>query len=313
MRIIEGLDQFFPDLPYPALTIGNFDGVHLGHQQILRQAAEIARRRSGTSIAMTFWPDPSQFFAPERHFRYLTDTPAKCALMEEAGIEIALIVPFNREFSLIEAEDFVEKIVFNTIRAREVVVGFNFCFGRGRTGTARFLQERARSLGYETHVVGPFHVEGEVVSSTRIRSLLHEGQVERAANLLGREYGVEGEVVQGARRGAGLGFPTANLQPGDLIVPAKGVYVARMVIEGEIHPGVVNVGVNPTFGGEALAIEAHLFDFGGDLYGKQIQVRFCRRLRPERKFPSVKDLVEQVRRDVEEARRFFLEEKRNAP
>ena len=257
---------------------------------------------------MTFWPDPAQFFAPHRRLHYLTDTPAKCVLMEEAGIEVALIVPFDREFSLIEAKDFVQDVIVGTIRAQEVVVGFNFSFGRERAGDARFLEEEAGRLGFAAHVVGPFHVDEEVVSSTKIRSLLREGEVEGAAKLLGREYGVKAEVIQGAMRGAGLGFPTANLQPGDFFVPAKGVYVARMVVDGSIHPGVVNVGVKPTFGGDDLAIEAHLFDFDRDLYGKEMEVRFCRRLRPERKFPSIDDLVGQIRRDVEEAKTFFREE-----
>jgi riboflavin kinase/FMN adenylyltransferase len=305
MKIIEGLESFLPGLSYPVLTIGNFDGVHLGHKRILSRTSEIARGNGGTAISMTFWPHPAQFFAPGKRLQYLTDNSTKCALMEQAGIEIALIVPFDREFSLIEAKDFVRKVIAETIQARELVVGFNFSFGRGKTGDSQFLDKEGKQLGFLTHVIGPFEVEGEVISSTKIRSLLREGDVEGAAKQLGREYGIKGKVVRGANRGAGIGFPTANLRPGDLLVPAKGVYVARGGIDGVIYPGVVNVGVNPTFGENTLAVELHLFDFKQDLYEKEIEVRFCRRIRPEQKFSSVDDLVAQIRRDVQEAKAHF--------
>lgn len=313
MRIIEGLKDFPLELPYPVLTIGNFDGVHVGHKRLLGQTAEIARRNAGTSIAMTFWPHPAVFFAPHRRLQYLTEPSVKCALMEEAGIDVTLIVSFNRDFARIEPEGFVRDILVGTLRAREIVVGFNFRFGKDKAGDARFLEEEASRLGCRTHVIGPFYIGAEVISSSRIRSLLREGEVEKAARLLGREYGVQGEVVHGGHRGAGLGFPTANVRPGNLILPARGVYVARIVVEGEVHPGVVNVGVNPTFGGDALSVEAHLFDFNRDLYGARIEVRFCRRLRDERKFSSVEELVDQIRRDVEAARGFFQEEAGDAP
>ena len=310
MKIVQGLDDLRADWPYPVLTIGNFDGVHIGHRRILAETAEIARRNSGTSIAMTFWPHPAQFFQPDRRLQYLAGRETKRALIEEAGIDVVLIVPFDREFARIEAKDFVQEILVRTLRVREIVVGFNFSFGRGKAGDAGFLQSEAGRSGCKTHIIGPLHIKGdEVVSSTRIRALVREGEVEAAARLLGREYGVEGEVIRGAERGAKIGFPTANLQPGDLIVPAKGVYVARIVIGGHIHPAVVNVGVNPTFGGETLGIETHVLDFSGDLYGQEVEVRFCRRLRAEMPFPSVDRLVEQIHRDVTAARAFFQEEK----
>ena len=310
MKIAHGLDDLRADWRYPVVTIGNFDGVHVGHRRILTQTAEIAMRNSGTSVAMTFWPHPAQFFQPERSLHFLTDRATQRALIEETGIDIALIVPFDREFARIEAKDFVREILIRTLRAREIVVGFNFTFGRGKAGDVEFLQKEAERLGCETHVIGPLHIDSDqVVSSTRIRALVREGEVEAAARLLGREYSVKGEVIRGAARGAKIGFPTANLRPGDLIVPAKGVYVARIVIEGVLHPAVVNVGVNPTFGGEALGIETHVLDFSGDLYGRDVEVRFCRRVREEMTFPSVDDLVERIRGDVSVARAFFRDER----
>ncbi len=309
MRIIQGLDGFPADLAYPVLTIGNFDGVHIAHRRILSETVAIARRNQGTAVAMTFWPHPAQFFTPDRKLQYLADQPTKQDLIRQAGIDLLVTVPFDRDFSRIEAEDFVQRVLLEIIGAREIVVGFNFSFGRGKAGNANFLKEEAARAGSHAHIIGAFEMGGvDVVSSTRIRSLVREGDVETAARFLGRGYSVRGEVIHGAHRGAGLGFPTANVHPGNQIIPAKGVYVASVVLGGEAHEAVVNVGVNPTFGGDTLSIEAHLLEFDGDLYGETIEVRFIRRIRPEMPFPSIERLIEQIGRDVETAKAYFKEE-----
>ncbi len=305
MEILEGLDELHQPYPYPVLTIGNFDGVHLAHQKLFAQAIELARPKGGTAMAMTFWPHPEKFFAPHREIRSLALHGAKKMLMGACGLDVTLIVPFTREFSETSALDFIQKIVLGRVGAQEVVVGYNFNFGKGRAGNARLLKEVASREGVPVHVMEPLEVGGRVVSSSSIRRLLAEGDVETASRMLGRNYAVLGEVMKGARRGADLGFATANLNPAEAELPRRGVYVARMKVRGKIHEGVVNVGVNPTFGGSDLSVEAHLFDFHQDLYGETLEVQFCQKLRDEKTFPSPEALVKQIQKDVATAKAYF--------
>ena len=305
MEILEGLNELHKSYPYPVLTIGNFDGVHLAHQRLFARTIELARAKGGTAMAMTFWPHPEKFFAPHRDVRYLTSQGVKKALMGASGLDVTLIVPFTREFSETSPLDFIRKIVLGKVGAREVVVGYNFNFGKDRAGNARLLQEVAGQEGVPVHVMEPFVVGDQVVSSSRIRHFLSEGEVEAASRMLGRDYSILGEVKKGARRGAGLGFATANLSPSEAQLPRRGVYVAGMKVREKTYEGVVNVGVNPTFGGSDLSVEAHLFDFHEDLYDETLEVQFCRRLREERTFPSPEALVEQIKKDVAAAKAYF--------
>ncbi len=306
MKVIQGLDEFPSGLAYPVLTIGNFDGVHIAHRRILSETVSIARQNGGTAVAMTFWPHPSQFFEPGRKLNYLADEQTKQQLIVQTGINFLVIVPFDRRFSEIESRDFVQTVLLGTMGAREIVVGFNFSFGKGKLGNAKFLEEEARRAGSQTHIVGALKINGAgIVSSTRIRSLIREGDVESASKLLGREYSIRGKVEHGAHRGASLGFPTANISPSNQIIPAKGVYVAEVCMGRNLHHAVVNVGVNPTFGGDTLRIEAHLMEFKGDLYGENIEIRFIDRIRHEKRFSSVEELTKQISCDVETVRTFF--------
>lgn len=306
MKVIQGLDEFPVDLAYPVLTIGNFDGVHIAHRRILSEAVSIARHNDGTAVAMTFWPHPAQFFAPGHKLYYLADEQTKQQLIVQTGIDLLVIVPFDRRFSEIESGDFVRTVLLETIGAREIVVGFNFSFGKGKMGNARFLEKEAARAGSHAHIIGALEINGAgIVSSTRIRSLVRKGDVGAASELLGREYSVRGRVEHGAHRGAGLGFPTANVSPSNQIIPAKGVYVAKVCIGCKLHHAIVNVGVNPTFGKDTLRIEAHLIEFEGDLYGETIEVRFIDRIRNEKRFSSVEELTKQIGRDVETVKTFF--------
>jgi riboflavin kinase/FMN adenylyltransferase len=253
-------------------------------------------------MVFTFDPHPSQVLAPDKAPRLLTTASQKMRLIAALGIVVGLRVPFNTTFAQQPPLDFIRDVLCQRIGVHTIVVGYDFRFGHRRAGTAGLLQEQAPLLGYEVTVVPPVTEEGIVVSSSNIRQLLQEGRVETAARLLGRAYAIEGQVVEGFRRGATIGFPTANVRPMNDIVPRTGVYAVRVEWEQRLYPGVANVGYNPTFGNEALSVEAHLFDFAADLYGATVRVEFVARLRDEQKFASVQELVAQIACDAQMAR-----------
>lgn len=300
----------------PVLTIGNFDGVHLGHQRIIALALEKARSRGGTAVALTFRPHPQALFHPERALPLLTTYDEKIGLLGELGLDAVVEEPFSPEFANISPENFFREIVQRAIGAECVVVGYNFAFGKDRQGNLELLGAFCKSAGVELVIVPPFESEdGKVVSSSRIRKCLEERKVEEANALMGRKFFYRGEVIRGDRRGNQLGFPTANLKPeGKLLLPL-GVYLTESVVSmggsRQIFPSVTNVGVRPTF----LAakpepvlqtwVETHLLDVSMDLYGSQLEVRFLRALRDEKKFPSREALIDQIHLDVSVAREAF--------
>jgi riboflavin kinase/FMN adenylyltransferase len=239
---------------------------------------------------------------PEHAPPLLTTFEQKMQLIEAEGIEIGLRVPFTDVFAKQEPHEFIQEVLCRTIGARELVVGYDFRFGHQRTGTVEHLREAAATYGYRVTVVPAISVAGLTVSSSNIRKLVRQGDVEGAARLLGRYYAVEGPVVEGFRRGRTIGFPTANVQPINEIVPQTGVYAVRVIWRDASLNGVANVGYNPTFGNDALSVEAHLFDFQTDLYGDTIRVEFVRKIRDERKFESVDALIAQIAQDAEQAR-----------
>jgi riboflavin kinase/FMN adenylyltransferase len=305
MRILRGLPSFPPELRPSAVALGAFDGIHLAHAKILDTAVERARALGVSAVACTFDPHPAAVLRPAL-------APAPIATLEENlsrialhGLDAALVIPFTREFSLIEAEAFVDLVLVRTLGVREVVVGFNHTFGAGARGTAALLLELGGRRGFVTHVLPPLQVDGLTVSSSTIREALREGGVELAGALLGRPYSVSGTVQRGAGRGRTLGFPTANLRPDRPLVLAAGVYAARARWDGLLADAVVNLGYRPTFDESQYWIEAYLFDFSGDLYDRPLTLDFLRRIRPERKFPGVEELRAQVFADMEEARRLL--------
>ena len=303
MQIVENLAAFDTRAyPKPVLALGNFDGVHLGHQAIFQHVVARAREVAGTSMMFTFEPHPLQVLAPEKAPPLLTTYEQKIRLIAAFGITVGLRVPFTEQFARQEPMEFVREVLGRRLGIHEVVVGHDFRFGHRRAGTVDFLQAQAEHFGYQVTVIPAIMQDDTVVSSSNIRRLLLEGHVEQAARLLGRYYAIEGPVVEGFRRGRQLGFPTANVRSINAIVPRKGVYAVRVEWEKRLYPGVANVGYNPTFGNQALSVEAHLFDVDVHLYGATVCVEFLHRLRDERKFASVAELAAQIACDAQEAR-----------
>jgi riboflavin kinase/FMN adenylyltransferase len=295
----------------PVVTIGNFDGLHVGHRAIIETVVERARHLGGEAVAYTFYPHPRQVLTPERAPKLLLTIEQRVELLRDAGVDTVIVEPFTPEFAKTTADDFIRKILQQRIRPVEVYVGYDFHFGRDREGSMRLLTELGPKLGFSVTIIPEVTVDAGDVNSTRIRQLLFEGRVEEAFAMLGRNYTVRGSVVQGHQRGRDLGFPTANLDPENAILPSPGVYAGRIRLldDGDPVAGsewltVTNVGVRPTFEDEnRLVAEAHLLDFEGDLYGREVELSFAHRLRAERRFAGVDALREQISRDVEEGRR----------
>ena len=285
------------------VTVGNFDGVHLGHRAILGLVCQRAQELDCQPVALTFDPHPMKVLNPEGNLRLLTTPAQKIELLKSAGLSV-VVVPFTREFAAIPAREFVRKYFLERLKAREVVVGHDYCFGYKREGNIELLKEMGQALGFTVQVVWAVEVDSAVVSSSLIRAMLRLGKVREANNLLGRAYGVTGQVVAGKGRGAKLlGVPTANLTPENDLLPASGIYAVWVKRDSQRLPGVANIGTCPTFDSQDLTLEVHLLDFNGDLYGESLQVDFAARLREERRFPSIGDLAAQIRADMAEARR----------
>lgn len=301
MRIVRGVKNFNERLPNPVLTLGNFDGVHRGHQAIFKKVTERARELNGTSIIFTFEPHPLKVLAPERSPMLLNTFHGKMKLFAEAGIDIVICAKFTRTFAEQHPEDFARDVLHAQIGVREVYVGYDYAFGKGREGSIESLKGMGRSFGFEVGVVEAVRVNDIVVSSSVIRDLISSGNVEEAAELLGRRYTIEGEVVHGSHRGQTLGFPTANLKIVNELIPAHGVYAVLAQVENKTIKGVASIGIRPTFDAGPVSIEVYLFEFHEGLYGKEIEVSFVRHLRAEKKFPNADALVGQIRKDVQDA------------
>lgn len=310
LEIFRGVSDLTRQFTRAVLTVGNFDGVHRGHQAILAQVIDRAQALDGESILYTFEPHPRRVLQPDADLRLLETFDQKVETLEALGLDAVIAEPFDLEFAKTSPERFVEYCIWERIRPVEVYVGYDFHFGRDREGSMRLLTERGPHLGFSVTVVPEVSVEGKDVNSTRIRELLALGEVEEAAKLLGRPFCARGRVCEGDRRGRTIGFPTANLAPVTEILPAPGVYTGRIrrVRGGDEHedkwlPVVTNVGYRPTFrDGRDLVAEAHVIDFSGDLYGLEIDLTFERRLREERRFESVDALRAQIARDIDAAR-----------
>lgn len=288
------------ELAGSAVALGNFDGVHIGHQALFAEA-----RRHARAVALTFQPHPGKVLQPDLAPKLITLLPRKLELFEAYGLDAAVVQPFNREYARTPAAAFEESLL-DVLGAKHLVVGTDFTYGAARAGTVATLREAASQRGAQVHVVPPVTVDGVVSSSSKVREYILEGRVAAAHRLLGRPFDLDGAVVPGAGRGRGIGFPTANVDTQNELRPAPGVYAIRVRLkdepQGPWRPGAANIGVKPTFGGTVVTIEAHLLDFQGDLYGRELRVQFLERLRPEQRFASVAELVGQIKRDVEAAR-----------
>jgi len=317
-----------------AIAIGNFDGVHLGHAALLAEARARAARRGGQSAVLTFTPHPARLFAPERAPLLIMSLERRLELCAEAGIDVAIVQPFTREFAAIDAAAFVRQVLAEQLGARDAIVGYDFSFGRGRAGNAAMLGALGADAGIDVAVIPPVAIDGVPCSSTRIRELVAVGDTTAAAKLLGRPFDLEGAVARGAGRGRGLGFPTANVAAEGELRPKLGIYAARArVLDGPLagtaRAAALSVGTNPTFrsepsegseppamgsggqsppsptrsAGDAVTVEAYLLDFEGDLYDRRLRVEVRERLRDERRFESIDALIAQIREDVAQVRR----------
>lgn len=283
-----------------ALALGNFDGVHVGHQALFAEA-----QKHAPAVAFTFHPHPGKVLQPELAPKLITLLPRKLALFEALGLTAAIVQPFTRDYALHSPQDF-EQALLDVLGAKHLVVGADFTYGQARRGTVSTLQQAAQKRNAQVHMVAPVTVDGVVASSSRVREYILEGRVSAAQRLLGRPFDLDGAVVPGQGRGRGIGFPTANVDTQNELRPAPGVYAVRVKVleeaQGGWIPGAANIGVKPTFGGNEVTIEAHLLDFDGDLYGKTLRVQFLEHLRAEQRFASVTELSGQIKRDVEAAR-----------
>lgn len=289
-------------LPGPLfLAIGVFDGLHLGHQAVLRRALEDARAAGGTAVAVTFDPHPVRVLRPDQAPRLLTSTPHKLRLIREFGIAHVLLIPFDAAFATTPPADFIRALAAAARPLREICVGFEWSFGKGRAGNLALLEQLGGELGFAEVGVPTVEIDGEIVSSTLIRRAVEAGDLARAARLLGREFTILGTVVEGDHLGRQLGFPTANLSAHNEQFPPNGVYAVEAQLGARRLPGVVNIGVRPTIkhaSGERV-FEVHLFDFDETIYGEDLEITFREFLRPEQKFPSLDALRAQIARDAE--------------
>lgn len=288
------------------LTIGSFDGVHLGHQHILKQVKKVAEDHQLLSVLMTFWPHPRMVIQDyQRDFRLLTTNEEKAEALAQQGIDHMVIAPFTREFSEQSPEEYVQHVLIDHLSAQHIIVGYDHRFGKNRAGDFDFLQDMGKAHGFEVTQISPYQEEQIAVSSTKIRDFLSTGEVAKAKQLLGRPYSLTGLVVQGDQRGRKIGFPTANISVSEeyKLIPKTGVYAVKVRVGEVVFKGMMNIGNRPTFHTmpQEKSLEAHLFDFEGNLYGQRIQVEVIARLRDEQAFNGPDELVEQLKKDQERA------------
>ncbi|MEW6408997.1 MAG: bifunctional riboflavin kinase/FAD synthetase [Nitrospirota bacterium] len=300
------LDKLDERFKKPIITIGNFDGVHIGHQVILRKIVEKAGEIGGTSVVLTFEPHPLKVIAPEKSPKLLTTFSEKTRLIEDMGVDVIVTARFTKEFASMHPLEFVSDILVGKIHVNEVWVGQDYTFGKNRSGDVRHLEELSKQFSFSVYVVGPVRLGNTVVSSSKIRNYLLSGRVKNANALLGRYYSIQGIVITGSDRGQKLlGIPTANLMSENELIPEDGVYAVFVEFDGHSFKGVANIGCNPTFGGKKLSIEVHILAFKENIIGKTIRVKFLDRIRDEIAFSDPAMLSEQIRDDIEHAEGIF--------
>jgi riboflavin kinase/FMN adenylyltransferase len=303
MEVIDGIDNLKRKLRNPVITIGNFDGVHIGHLSLFQRVKELAETLAGESVVITFYPHPVRVLTPSNGPPLITPHEQKIRLIEEAGIDVFLVIEFTHDFATMSARDFVHEIIHDKIGARAVVVGPDYRFGHKREGDIPALTRMGQELNFEVHVVPDISINGVEVSSSTIREFVTAGEFQKAREMLGRDYQVVATVVRGRDRGGRLlGFPTANLQLIDELTPKPGVYATEVLIDDQVYQGATNIGYSPTFENGAFSVETHILDFSREIYGKVIHLRFVERLRDEKTFSGPEELSRQIRTDVARAR-----------
>jgi riboflavin kinase/FMN adenylyltransferase len=307
MILITDLSKIEKRFTGSIVTLGNFDGLHLGHQELIKKIIQRAKETGSLSMVVTFRPHPLKILAPEKCPPLISIYEEKIRLLENLGIDVLVKIPFTLDFSAMEPRDFVKDILCDLLGAKEIFVGYNYRFGKGRKGNIQLLKDLGQELGFAVREVEQVSFEGEVVSSTRIRQLLKNGEVVHASRLLGRPYTLCGIVVKGDGRGRGLGFPTANIAAKHSIIPSNGVYAVKLFVRDKYYDGIVNIGMRPTFDTNSLAIEVHIFAFDEDIYGEEITLYFIQKIREEKKFQNAEALITQINADIKKAKNILSE------
>jgi riboflavin kinase/FMN adenylyltransferase len=309
MKIFNNLSDIKEAFRDSFVTIGNFDGVHLGHHMLFADVVSRAFQKQGTSVVVTFDPHPLQVIRPEIGIKLISTYEQKVELISLAGIDVLVVIPFTRDFAGTSAETFVDEVLIKTIGVKELVVGYDYAFGKGRQGNIEYLKEQGQKKGFPVTVVEPYYVDDMLVSSSKIRELVSEGRMMDVKKLLGRSYQIRGMVQEGKKRGGPVvGFKTANLHLSEEdLCPKHGVYVTQVVYDGKCYGGVLNIGFNPTFGENRLSVETHIFDFNQDIYGKEIKINLLKYLRGEKKFSGPEELAVQIQKDISLAKEILAE------
>jgi len=305
MQVVHGYRNVPAAARGAVLAIGNFDGVHRGHQALLRAASAIGRELGAPAGALIFEPHPREFFHPEEPHFHLTPLSQKLAIFERLGLDLAVVLPFDAELAALSADDFITRVLVDGLGARHVVIGHDFFFGKNRGGTPETMQAASARAGFGLTIISPVAEDGEVFSSSVIRLRLAQGDVKGAARLLGRTWRVHGNVVGGAKRGSGLGFPTANIPLPRGTALGHGIYAVRVHVDGAQHDGAAYLGTRPTYDDGMPVLEVFLFDFDGDLYGREIEVEFVDFIRADRRFDSTEALIAQMQIDCARARQLL--------
>lgn len=302
MQIYRHIDEFIKP-QYPIVTVGTFDGLHIGHKMLLKRLAALAGEKKGEVVLLTFHPHPRKvLFQDANGLEMLSSLEEKMKLMEQYGVDHLVIQPFTTDFSKMEYDEFVHNILVDKLGVKTLVIGYDHQFGHQRKGSMKALEKMAPALGFKLEEIPEQDIDAIAVSSTRIRKALKNGEVEVAAQLLGYHYCISGRVVEGKKIGRTLGFPTANIQcdDPDKLIPANGIYAVKVEVEQRLYTGALSIGNRPTFDNGARTIEVHILGFDDDIYGKKIRIYFHHYLRPELKFHSAEDLVAQMQKDVEQ-------------
>ncbi len=306
MKIFSAHEPILRHFPTPIIAMGNFDGVHFGHQAIFRQIKQRAQELHGTSVVLTFDPHPQKILYPDKEFYLINHLEEKIEIIRKVGVDVVICMTFSKEFAAQDPEIFIRDVLVNTLHIKELYIGYDSRFGRGKQGSPEMLENWGKQYGFTTGIVPPIALHGEVVSSTKIRQLIREGEVEKAAEFLDRSYAIDGNVVSGEQRGASLlGYPTANIEVLHELIPRNGVYICHVVWKDQCYQALVNVGTNPTFHAQKITVEAYLLDFHGNLYGERMQAHFLRRIRDEIAFPNAQALAAKIGDDVLTAKAFF--------
>lgn len=305
MIIYRSFSEITAQLRNPVVTIGNFDGVHLGHREIFRRLKQSAREIGGVSVVVTFAPHPLRVVKSDRNIRLINTLEEKITLIEASGVDYLIIIPFTTEFASIPSAEFIEKYLVGIIGTKKLIIGYDYAFGRNREGGFEMLSSFGSRLGFQVEELAPINCGELIYSSSLIRRMISEGEVAEVVRYLGRHYSIAGRVVHGAHRGKALGFPTANIKTDKELIPSDGVYAVRVKIDETLYDGACNIGSNPTFGVNEVSIEAFIFDFDGELYDQELRVYFIARLRGEQKFSSVDELKKAIAADVSECRRIL--------